>query len=571
MKRILSSPDPEHQPSRIAEEYSLVTMPLDILKYVCQFLGPKDACSVIQTHSNRYYSVRENELFWQWFFNCYYYSSSPKQPEQSWLEACKEQHQFLYNMIAGRCTVKMIPIRETIPIVCLARDEKGRFIIGYSGGEVRVWDPKTKDSVTLQPSEKGLRVRKIVYEEGLCVVQWNQKIVVWDLATTPPKEIYAFECELPRVIDTEIKLIGKRLLIQNTNRDWNYEEICRYEAPDEHPFADTEIVLLGERFYKRCIYRNTQEHPCIIEIVDLKLEKESIVLSFDFFLVKATVFDNYLFFIVKEEDKVKVCVWDLETEIYKHAFVIENRLVDFDSLEMHYFSENCLFCFTSESDLIYKYDLGNFDNSRRFSLWKYPGIPSGFCWGKDHELPCSRKELSFLFHKCTYKQFIYLEEHSGGGKSIKSFMPGRIFHSAVPAIFHQGKLFRLSDDGDEILCFDFTASIKDVLNQIVELLEKIETADVRSVETGGGSSVETESESAREAEDESSVSLEDETAVGYALRLLNRMPQPVQNAILGIYGKVEEGGWVDPNRIKEAILDYLSSNYSNIINKTKKE
>jgi hypothetical protein len=529
MKRTIPAPErgvcypgSEKGPHTIAEEHSFNSLPVEIVEHICTFLGPQDACSTFRTQTRFYYPVRENGAFWQRFFERYYYSPSPKQPGQSWLEACKEQNRMLFNIIAGRCTVETIPLDDKANL--FTRDDKGRFIIAYLDGSVKVFDPKTKGSVTLEePSGAPLFLEKMVYEDGLCALQWNKKISVWNL-TTDPKKI--FNLERNRDLNVEIELIGGTLLVKN--------------VPFNTASPEAKLSFTFQTF-------------------DLKSLKKDI-LGFKLRPFKATIFNdnfnNKLLAVFKDNflnpgaDGIQV--WDFQTK--KCELHLPIKLPpDFprfsSSLEMCYSPERGPLC-SSENEAIYQFNLQNLSNSRKFCLWDSPGIPDGFRYrGKDSTLtiPFPIKELSFLFHKFLFQQFLHWGE-AYGCAAIRNFLPRvRLEPHANLGTFHQGKLFCFSNNGKAIHCLDFTASREDVLREIVKRLEApLETSNESSVDSEEVSSIEDE---------------EDSTPVDYALMFLERMPLPVQEAIWGIYGEIEEGKEVDPNRLKEAILGYLSSTY----------
>jgi hypothetical protein len=526
MKRVF--PDSNHQPVRrpapvMAEEHSLNSLPVEIVEHICTFLGPQDTCSTFLTLTRFYYPVRENEAFWQRFFERYYYSPSPKQPGQSWLGACKEQNRMLFNIIAGRCTTETIPLDDAPSR--FTRDDQGRFILAYLDGSVKVFDPKTKDSVTLEGPHE-LYVEKIVYGAGLCAVQWRGKICAWELAT-PPKKI--FNWEYKEHINTKIELIGERLLIQSTHPHWSSPQV---------------------------------KSSFIIHVINLKLDHKRAFPSKPLTRpIKTTVFGDKVFVVSTSAPanfqgvshfKCRLSVLDLNTNRCISTVPMELPQCFSDSLEMCYSPGHGLFGFSPRASLIHKFDFNKACNNKEFRLWQEPGIPDGFCYREEDStltLPFPMKELSFLFHKCLFEQF-YLWSNVILCNSIKNFLPQVLLDSgANRGMFHQGKLFSFSSNNKAIHCLDFTASREDVLKEIVKRLEAEDEPPVDDGDTANS--------------DESLEDEEDRTPLGYALRFLDRMPKPVRDAIWSIHDDNLPEGWeegaVDPEYIKDSILAYLES------------
>jgi hypothetical protein len=524
----MKRPDPITETSHrypapvIAEEHSINSLPLDVIKYICGFLGPKDMWSILQARKY-YYSVRGDEAFLQRFFNRCYFSPSPKKPEQSWLGACERADRMISNIAAGRCRIETTPLDGNLdgdPSL-FTRDDQGRFIIAYSDGSVKVFDPKTKDSVTLE-EPNGLYAEKIVYEAGLCAVSWGKKICAWELVT-PPKKIFNWENN--KRINTEIKLIEGRLLIQRTHSTWPFLHI---------------------------------KSPFVIQVINLKSGHKSVFPSEPLVRpINTTIFGDMLFVIYTSAPagvpdiphfKCKISIINLNTNECFFTVPIELPQYFSNSLEVCHSPEFGLFFFNSDSDIIHKFDLKSGRDDKRFSLWKDPGIPDGFCyWGEDSKSPYSIhiKALSFLFHKCLVEQFLYWGNLN---RSIKNFLPSVPFYYRS-GIFHEGKLFCFNKNSKEIHCLDFTASIRDVLEWIVEQLEAKDKPPVKD---------ENEVSSVESSEDE-----EDRTPFSYALRFLDRMPKPVRDAIWSIHDDNLPKDWkekgVDQEYLKDSILAYLES------------
>ena len=482
MKRILPDPTQDY-PTGLrpvnpgdAYQHSLPSLPLEILKEIFKYLSYKDTSSVLRSYQ-AIYPVRANNSFWEEFFGSHF--SSPRiVPELSWEKECEMQDRLICNVIAGRCTLKGTVFDSYLS--CFAKDENGCYIIGFQNGEIRSLNLKTCESKLLQrssrPTDVFFRPVKIVCQDGLYATQWDQMVYVWELETG--KDVFSFQCKQEIGYSkniTRIEFIDGRLLI---------EESALPHALD--------------MFDKKPMYT--------LHIFDPKSKQDPIVLPLHFCPSAMTLQDKTLFCTSAESQtgppdyitftplvKNKIHIFDLETKICQFSFDI--KFPYSFHLEMCIFEKKTLFLFSERTSLILECDAVNPLMNRYFTLWDAPGIPNGFCWGEEHSLPCSIKKLSFLFDRCFAKQFAYWSCFADKGAAAENFQIDEVCQDSS-WVFNRGKLSFFSTDRSRMFLLDFTASKRELLAQIVNLLER---GDLD------------------------------------ALEFLGRMPIPVQDAIWGIY------------------------------------
>jgi hypothetical protein len=443
MKRVLPNPEFVHRPGPqmgtpiAAHQPSLPTLPLEIMENIFEFLEFKDTCSTLQSYQRLYCSVRLDNRFWERFFWSHF--SFPRvAPQENWLKECEIQDRSMYNIITGRCTVNEFKPHGVI--ACFARDEKGRFIVGFINGEIAVCDPKTgeRDELcNLDPPQKILTLG------GLYAVQYKKGVCVWELATQ--ELTFSFEAQGGE-FDEEIEGID---------------------------FMDGRLVI-GVAVKIPAFSKNISDNEptYIINIFDLKSKKDPIVWPFRVAPVAIALYGKTL--ACAFTGQPNLCIWDLESKKGR-GYSLPDLAIEPTTalLEMSFFSEKILFSFNAESSGAYRVDADDPFRSRYCHLWEPPGFPDGcdyslFSRCLDYSLPCSTNELSFLFRKCIPQQFAYWERN--GSAPFKKFLPEQASMTG-PWIFDQRQFSFLSEDGRSIFSLDFTASKEEVLRQIVKRLE----------------------------------------------------------------------------------------------------
>jgi hypothetical protein len=220
MKRTNPSPDLVHrhpdapQGNQVTvNRPSFHNLPLEVIEIICQPFSHEETCATLQTHRNIYYPARANDPFWQRFF-LKHFSFPRVAPLEGWLKECETQCRSMYNIIAGRCVISQF--NTTDSIVCFARDQRGRFIIGFINGKITIADPKTNEQVVLQPAGASVLnlPKKIICQDDLCAIQYEKKVCVWDLTTQ--QITLSFECQIEE-FDKKIAKIAfadGRLLVE---------------------------------------------------------------------------------------------------------------------------------------------------------------------------------------------------------------------------------------------------------------------------------------------------------------------------------------------------------------------
>jgi hypothetical protein len=520
MKRTLPNPGLVYpfvrQPGGPVVPYqpSLPSLPLEIIKNIFEFLSVEDTCRTLQTYRDLYYPARIDNPFWQKFF-LRHFSFPRVAPQGSWLNECEMQHRSMYNIIAGRCAVNEFKTNDTI--TCFARDEKDRFIIGFGNGKITISNPKTnqQDLLTLGEIDSTGFPQKIVCHGGLCAVQYEKSVCVWDLEI---KEMaHSFQAQEEKFGDkiAKVDFADGRLLV--------------------------EIALKLPIFSKDI---SDDEPTSLIKIFDLKSKEDPIVWSLKFSPLAMALNGNAFAAAFPgalnydrgggdEDEPDTIRTWNLKSGASLSRMLIgkSNLRPVVGSTEIHFFSEKELFWVTSRTDVFMLHSEKAFKEKNYF-LWESSAIPFKFQWGEDDSLPCSTKELSSLFSNCIPKQFA-LWNHTGGAP-FKSFLPQEASVRG-PLTFEQRKLSFLDKEHTAIFSLDFTASKGELLGQIVTLLEA-----------------------------------GDETSTEYARHFFLRMPEAVQRAIWDIYDQTfcsdgassqeeEERPPTDLEYLKEAIISYTFS------------
>jgi hypothetical protein len=502
MKRVFPDPTQVYRPGP-AYQCSFSSLPLELVENICQFLMLEETCATLQTHRNIYYPARANDPFWQRFFLKHF--SFPRiVPQGSWLNECETQYRSMYNIIAGRCTVNEFkPSGDDI--ACFVRDEKGRFIVAFTNGQMSVCDPETNKQDEL--GNWGVP-RKMAYLDGLCAVQYyDNKVLVWELAT---KEItFSFE---PK--DNEFK-----------------ETIHRMDFIDGRLVVGVAVTI---PLFSENIQGN--EPTYVINIFDLKSNSEPIICPLKDSPVAIDLCGKTLACVFPRATRYlgdqNIAIFDLEANVCRGR--VTSALAKRPAaalLEVWIVSEKVALTLSGEKSFIRKIDVRNAQLSHPYYLWESPGIPDGFQWGKEGSLPYSTNEISFLFSKCLPKQFVHWDPRRQGtvppgseGASFNNFLPQRV-SSTGDYVFDQRKFSFLNEYRKVIFSLDFTASKEEILGQIVKRLEA-----------------------------------GDETSLNYARIYLKRMQQPVQDAIWSIYDSlVNQQEVMDLDCLKESIQHYLMS------------
>jgi hypothetical protein len=485
MKRINPNPEFVHRHPQApqgnqvaADQLPLHTLPLEIIEIICQPFSLEETCATLQTHRNIYYPARANDPLWERLF-LKHFSFPRVAPLESWLRECETQNRSMYNIIAGRCVISQF--NTTDSIVCFARDQKGRFIIGFVNGKTTIFDPKTNEQVVLEPATTNALnfPKKIVCQDDLCAIQYEKKVCVWNLTTQQITS--SFECQIEGFDKkiAKIAFVDGRLLVE-------------------------EAVIIPT--FSKNVSGNEVRYT--IYIFDLKTNQHPIVLPLLFSPSNTTLHGKTLYCMCAgAPPKMNFLIfWNFESQSDPIKLPYENLLPS----ESTVFEEGFLLALNEKADFFYNYNLKEIYKSYSYTLWGTPGIPSGFRWNADGSLPYSTKTLSFLFSKGLSTQFVHWDlmrrpgtvPRGSEGVSFKNFLSQRVL-TCSPCICDQRKVSILSGDSKGIISLDFTAPKVELLSQIVKMLEA-----------------------------------GDKISVDYARQFFHRMPQAVQAAIWSIYDQM---------------------------------
>ena len=495
MKRV--HPDPQHvciaeKKPLVVPQYSIVHFPADMIGLVLQYLRFTDAASISQTCIHFSKTIPKNEAVWSALFQNHFPNLPRFEPLLSWRTECELQRRCTRNIMTGVHSFHTIPVEQIDPGQNISTAEDADPEPGFCKKGVKYRYIKNSDQTLSIVADKP-KPSCFAFDEGgsILIGYENGAIAILD-PQTRENELLLVGIVSPKECHAIKSLICKDgLYIASSQRmvkAWaasTKKIIFSFESPDPLTSIDNlkfinGKLLVGQVFdQKTTVYIWDLRSNTLFTKLTLGGRSQDIILCGQTFV--AGFKDNSIF------------IADLSTE-WRDAKQFGEPFRIYENTEKSfflYYEKTCTFV---------GYFLDEIMNSRNISLWTEPGISSGFkgLYEIDYSL-CSLDELSQFFNKVVSEQF----DHWNGKKQneISNALPLRVSQD-IPCVFSRGKIFYFSADKKHILCMDFTASHQVILKQLAQMLEEYDGI------------------------------------LNYATKILERMPQPVQDEIKKNYSEI---------------------------------
>jgi hypothetical protein len=246
---------PQEGPNRFA------IVPLSVIHDVIfvQFLNSKDVIHACATHKRFYEDF--TDVLWQDMGSRDFPENPLIAPGQGFKEEYKRQSLLAYNFARGIFASRLYPIEQNRSgITAFVMVNDGRAIMGYQDGSVKIFNPETKNWVTLSPPSTAA-VNKLLCYGPLCVAEdTTGTLTAWNLKTGE-------QVAIPQGTDTGFSKTEKGdsklvltawTLLRCSNNNivevWRVEDTVVHQVKFEWPIACMTLSPCGNMLC--CIMKN---------------------------------------------------------------------------------------------------------------------------------------------------------------------------------------------------------------------------------------------------------------------------------------------------------------------------
>ena len=426
----------------------------------------KDLCDFNETCTNLY-AIRKEDGLWRTLFKRCFPHLSHLIPRQTWLDLCQTEYLGVRNVINERYILRPPTLLDKLPeevTLCqLSFTSDGRVLLRSNDHSLEIFDPLTGECTLLAALSE--EVFHVECQGRFCVVQHKDTLRVWDIKTKEEIPVPYGEKGFPKGEGVfKVTLSEGQLFASFGKSDWFWD----LERPEEAPWSSPldihfyRIAFCGRTF----VFSSAQGRRIGIFNLDTKERKT--------FLDAIPASQNHSVPQIYSFSETLFCTWSkpsrIERSLYPHLYVwdLEGKQLTADGLPL----PSKIISWSQGSYLFHVvWDAACPQSEWTEGVNKYPG-----------DAPvCSFPELSFLFQKYVFQAgALHIREPGKDPALHKIFKQFNSLAWERCSAYQNGKFFCPTPDFKSIQCVDFTASDREILEDILKALEDAENNPIEA-------------------------------------------------------------------------------------------